>query len=588
MSQSEFRDTFQAIKLLLEKGAVSECEPAEGQFLSRYFIVPKSNKENRFILNLKELNCFIDPPHFKMEDSRNVLRLLMRDGYMATVDLKDAFLLVPIADECKKYLRFQFNNVLYECNCLPFGLCTSPYVFTKLLKPVAHFLRSRGLISVIYLDDIWMISNTEEACNSNVLETKDILEKLGFLLNFEKCKLIPSQECKFLGMIYNSKTYLVELPSDKRQRIFKLVNEFLLKSECKIREFAQCIGILVSACPAVKYGWLYTKSMEREKYLAILKTEGDYDRIMSITATVKLELNWWRKNILSINNPIREYKYQLEIFSDASLTGWGACCDEKKTHGWWNLEEKIQHINYLELKAVYYALRCYASNQRSCEILLRVDNTTAISYINRMGGLQYQNLTQISRLIWEWCAERDIWIFASYIKSKENVIADSESRVLSPETEWELNSTAFTKIIGKFGQFDIDLFASNINAKCEKFVSWYADPKSYAIDALTISWSCYFFYAFPPFSLILRCLRKIVTDEATGVLIVPLWPTQTWYPVFTGMLIEKPIIFHPQVDLLKSPFREEHPLYRTLTLVAGKLSGKRSNEKACQKKRFQL
>ena len=47
-----------------------------------------------------------------MEDTKTVLRLLARDSYVATIDLKDAFLLVCLAEELKKYLRFEFNTIL--------------------------------------------------------------------------------------------------------------------------------------------------------------------------------------------------------------------------------------------------------------------------------------------------------------------------------------------------------------------------------------------------------------------------------------------------------------------------------------------
>ena len=99
LSQSEVHDTSLAIKELMDKGAVSECEPCEGQFLSSYFLVQKSNGENRFILNLKNLNSFIVPPHFKMEDAKTVIRLLVPNCYMATIDRKDAFLSVPVAND---------------------------------------------------------------------------------------------------------------------------------------------------------------------------------------------------------------------------------------------------------------------------------------------------------------------------------------------------------------------------------------------------------------------------------------------------------------------------------------------------------
>ena len=68
--------------------------------------------------------------------------------------------------------------------------------------------------------------------------------------------------------------------------------------------------------------------------------------------------------------------------------------------------------------------------------------------------------------------------------------------------------------------FDIDLFASNINAKCNIYVSWLPDPDSCAIDAFTISWSEGNFFVFPPFILLPRVLRKKINDKAEGRLVV--------------------------------------------------------------------
>ena len=447
-------------------------------------------------------------------------------------------------------------------------------------------LRSQGFLSVIYLDDILLIASSEQLCRLNVERTRDFLESLGFILNFEKSNLTPSHQCRFLGLNFNSKKFTVELPKEKREKILKLTIKFRSKSKCKIRDFAQCIGVLASACQGVKYGWLYTKIMERQKYLALLKSRGNFEGSMEISPDVNLELKWWYENILSVNNPIRGSAFQLEIFSDASLSGWGACCNGERSHGWWNAEDQEEYINLLELKAAFNGLRCFVSNYRSCQILLRVDNTTAISYINRMGGIQYPKLNNLARLIWQWCEKRVLWIFASYIKLKDNSIADSESRILPPETEWELNQEIFLSIQDNFGSFDIDLFATNINKKCEKFISWYKDPESMAVDAFTISWSTFFFYAFPPFSLILKVLKKIIEDRAEGILVVPFWPTQAWYPLFLALLVEKPLRFGPRIDLLTYPFRKVHPLANNLILVVGSLSGKHLKQEEFQMRQF--
>lgn len=586
MSKTEFENLFISIQDLIAKGSIQECQPRKDQFISPYFLVDKPNGEKRFILNLKLLNEFIHPPHFKLEDHKTVIKLLSPNCYMACIDLKDAYFLVPIAKEFKKYLRFEFNEKTYEFNCLPFGLCTAPFVFTKLMKPVAQLLRSEGLLSVIYLDDILLIANTKELCQENVTRTREVLESLGFILNIEKSCLNPSQQCKFLGFIYNSIEFTVELPQEKREKILKLVKIFQNKSKCTIREFAECVGVLVSACPAVKYGWLYTKLIERYKYLALEKCQNNFDESMKISREIIRELDWWKRKILIINNPIRNSNFLLEIFSDSSLTGWGACLNNQRTRGWWDVKDQKESINFLELKAVFYALKCFASNYSSCQILLRVDNKTAISYVNRMGGIQYPKLNNLARQIWQWCESKNIWIFASYIKSKDNVIADKESRRLPIETEWELNDDHFRLVKNRFGPFDIDLFATNINRKCVKFISWYKDPESWSVDAFTVSWTQFYFYAFPPFSLILRVLKKIMEDKAEGIVIVPNWPTQAWFPLFLSLLVEKPFYLGPELNLLKSPFRKNHPLARNLTLVVGKLSAKRSGGEGLQNRLF--
>lgn len=192
-----------------------------------------------------------------------------------------------------------------------------------------------------------------------------------------------------------------------------------------------------------------------------------------------------------------------------------------------------------------------------------------------MGSIQFPKLSNLCKQIWQWCEKRRLWIFASYIASCENSLADKESRRLPSETKWELAPLAFQKLEHTFGCFEIDLFASSANKKCKKFISLKQDPNSYAIDSFTVIWTKYKFYAFPQFSVILRTLQKIITDRAEGLLVVPYWPTQSWFPLFQSLLLNNPVIFEPSNDLLICPFRKKHSLAEKLTLVAKVLSGKR-------------
>lgn len=532
-----------AISRLEGIGAIKKCSPCAGQFLSSYFLVDRSNGSTRFVLNLKKLNKFITTDHFKMEDIRTAIKLLSKDSFLASIDLRDAFNLISIQVNNRKFLRFSWKGQLFEFTCLPFGLCTAPWVFTKLLKPVANLLRKSGHMSVVYLDDWLCLGKTYNSCQINVQKTIEILVNLGFVINYEKSDLTPDKKCQYLGFILDSSKMTIELPEKKKEKILSKIKEIKNKASCRIRDFAQLVGSLTAACPAVEYGWLHTKSFERHRYLGLLRSQGNYDQKFEISSALITEFDWWLNTIPNTSNPIRSGNYKFEIFSDASGSGWGAFCKNELTHGFWTDLERKEHINYLELLAAYLGLKCFAKNLRDCEILLRIDNTTAISYINRMGGVQFPKLNEITQKIWSWCAQRKLWLFASYIASKDNIEADRGSRIRNIDTEWELSDVAYSQVVKSFGVPNLDLFASRCKAKCENYCSWHRDPEAFAVDAFTLNWKDFDFYAFPPFSMILKVVRKIIADQAQGIIVIPKWFSQPWYPLLVPLFIEPPILF---------------------------------------------
>lgn len=557
-----------AIQNLTDLGAISVCKPRKDQFVSNIFLAPKPNGGHRFILNLKQLNKFVSNAHFKMEDHRTASKMIPNNGFMATIDLKESYLLVHVAKCDRKYLRFQFNKTTYQFSAMPYGLCSAPRTFTKIMKEVVGYMRHRGFRSVIYLDDWLCLGDSYEECQRNVTESLKLLNCLGFVVNFDKSCLNPQQCCKFLGFIYNSVDMSISLPLDKRHKILQLVQKFSRLPVVTIREFAHLLGVLTSACPAVKYGWLYTKELERQKYLVLTKHQS-YEAKFKPPASILPDLKWWLENINSTTFPLETSNFVLEIFTDASRTGWGAYCNNNRVNGGWKDIELDFHINYLELLAVFLGLKCFAREHSNCSILLRVDNTTALSYINRMGGIQFPHLTDLTRTIWQWCEKRNIWLFASYINTTDNIEADQESRKVNPDIEWYLSASEYQRVVTAFGEPEIDLFASRTNAKCETYVSWRPDPDAITVDAFTLSWKNMYFYAFPPVSLVLKCIKKIIMDKAEGILIFPNWPSQPWFPLLKTLIRSHIIYFTPNfLSYSRTP-----PLPRQFTLAAAVLSG---------------
>jgi hypothetical protein len=68
------------------------------------------------------------------------------------------------------------------------------------------------------------------------------------------------------------------------------------------------------------------------------------------------------------------------------------------------------------------------------------------------------------------------------------------------------------------------------------------DPEAQTINAFHISWVNMCFYAFPPFYIINQELQKIAEEKATGIIVIPHWPTQSWWLYLTNMLINCPLM----------------------------------------------
>ena len=180
----------------------------------------------------------------------------------------------------------------------------------------------------------------------------------------------------------------------------------------------------------------------------------------------------------------------------------------------------------------------------------------------------------VIRDIWEWVVSHNNWLSATHIPGVLNEEADAESRASDTRTEWRLNPDDFQHIVSILGfSPDIDIFASRINSQLPRFVSFRPDPEAEEIDAFTLDWSQFKFYAFPPFILVGRVIQKIIMDKATGIVVAPDWPNQPWYHSFSQLVVRECFLY-PRDDLLYLPNDEDtvHPLHQSLRLRAALLS----------------
>ena len=105
------------VNKLLKKKVIVPTNINVGDFVSSIFTGTKKDGSHRTILNLKTLNTFVHSPHFKRESIRNVISMVHKGVWIASVDLKDAFFTVSINIHDQKYLKF---------------ICDRPYAFAAM------------------------------------------------------------------------------------------------------------------------------------------------------------------------------------------------------------------------------------------------------------------------------------------------------------------------------------------------------------------------------------------------------------------------------------------------------------------------
>eukprot|EP00794_Sanderia_malayensis_P010704 gene10704-11849_t len=314
-----------------------------------------------------------------METIHSILNLVTPHCWMASIDLKDAYYSVKIHESYQKYLKFKFEGQLFQYTTYANGLSSCPRRFTKLLKPPLSELRLMNHIVSAYIDDLYLQGASFEGCVHTVVDTITLFDNLGFVIHPEKSQFIPKQQVTFFGFVIDSITMRVYLTDTRRQKLSDHVNKICqTTNDLSIEHIAQIIGYIVSSLPAVQYGALYYRWLEKDKTLALKLNKGNFKAMMSLSDKARNELQWWSNNITTCYNNIVHAPITATVYSDASLKGWGAAMNDTSTGGQWSDQESTHHINYLELLAAFHALKVYQLNLSDQHIKIMIDNTAAV------------------------------------------------------------------------------------------------------------------------------------------------------------------------------------------------------------------
>ena len=172
------------VQSLILKGAIERVQdPFQSPgFYSRVFLVPKKTGGMRPVIDLSILNTFLLVPHFKMETNRSIRSCIHPGMWTTSLDLMDAYFHIPIAPPFRKFLRFVWDNTVYQFRTLPFGISTAPLVFTRVFQTVIAHLHTLSVQIHSYLDDSLIRDFDQQTLVSQMEMVIQFFLNLGFLI----------------------------------------------------------------------------------------------------------------------------------------------------------------------------------------------------------------------------------------------------------------------------------------------------------------------------------------------------------------------------------------------------------------------
>ena len=308
----------------------ADTPPSENEYVHPVFAIHQATKW-RSIYNLKKMNPSLVERRFKMTGVATWKGMILQNMYMCSIDIKDAYLHIMVAEDSRRFMRYEWQNSVWELTALPFGLSQAPWVFTRMLKPLLQGWRLRLGISIIaWLDDIILGAQSKSHLKWALQEILDDLSRVGLTVNSKpgKSYLSPTRRLKWCGILWDSKAMMCYVPTERRNNVMKAAAKLLRrarKGPVLARELAIVTGKIQATAEAILPQRAYSMALVRELGRLLRRTHS-YESTVRLSEKAMTQLEWWKTQMPEWNGRswAGELPAAVVMTTDASPLAWGA------------------------------------------------------------------------------------------------------------------------------------------------------------------------------------------------------------------------------------------------------------------------
>ncbi len=546
------------VEELLEKDAIYQVNGTKARqgVTSPLLLVKKKNGKWRPCMDLRFVNRALPYKKFKMEGLKQLRQMIKKGDFMTSIDLKDGYLHVPIAEESQRLLQFKFKEPLLQISSDAVWAVNSTTHFYKDSTFGSTGVQiSRNPTPRIsgrfhYFGEVGRTVSPRHTICVATSGTTGVDSQRG------KIGLGSKNEARVFGLrIGHSGDATTDT---KRQE--KEVPE-LMQASGKVgnkRSYGEVKNVGSSAGQTPKHSTSSTflvapssKSDSAGKVTNGGKEAGEGQlgwpshggkgtmRRTHLVDKLPERLEW------KLTDP---FNRSGDIYSDASDSGYGGCLIlkgkryPKVVQGHWTVEEQQWSTNKKELVAAERTVSAYLkwARLKNCGSPL-VYRQRGNPGIHQQNGRSFppssrggkQGATAIAN-------RREVKLMAEHVPGVRNKVADTLSRLPKDRSDWRLNREVFKMLDRLWGPHTIDWFATRNNSQLPRFASWTADAKCTYVDALKNLHRKENGFANPPFAVIGLVLQRLRATKNPLTLVVPAWPSQHWWPMILELMVGRP------------------------------------------------
>jgi transposase InsO family protein/ribonuclease HI len=194
LSVSEQEIVNQQIKEWLKEGII---RPSSSEYASPIVLVDKKDGEKRLCVDYRRLNKEIVKDRYPLPLIEDQIDRLCGARVFTTLDLRNGFFHVNVAESSRKYTAFVTPTSQFEFQKVPFGLCNSPSVFQRFINVIfRHLVQEKVLL--IYLDDLVIPGENEDDCLEKLERTLQVAADFGLEIKWKKCQFLKTK-IEYLG-----------------------------------------------------------------------------------------------------------------------------------------------------------------------------------------------------------------------------------------------------------------------------------------------------------------------------------------------------------------------------------------------------